>query len=99
MVADLDATTMSSSATAMVGGLILGLTFYIPLFWRTAMSNRGNRLVESGCLAAGCFVLLACANEIPRFPIWLAICFGTLALLLAISTLVLAAQRAYNAIR
>jgi heme A synthase len=90
---------MRTNANAGIGGLILGLTFYIPLFWRTFKSNSGNKLIEAGCFAAGFFVLLASANAIPGFPIWLAVCFGTLALLSAFATLLFAAQRAYNAIR
>jgi hypothetical protein len=90
---------MSTNTIRVTLGVILGLGFYIPLFWRTAMGNRGNKLVESGCLAAGFFMLLGLANTIPKFPIWLAVCFGTLAFAFCLATLFFVLQRAYNALR
>jgi hypothetical protein len=90
---------MSAISVRAVVGVILGVSFYLQLFWRTAVANRGNKLVESGCLAVLFFMLFAYSSRVPKFPVWLALCFVTLAFLLCLTTLFFAGQRAYNALR
>jgi hypothetical protein len=80
-------------------GVISGLAFYLTLAWRTFIHNRGNKLVASGCLTLGCFALAAYSSYVPNFPFWLAGCFITLAMLFALTTLSLAIQRVWLAIR
>jgi hypothetical protein len=89
----------SPNLNQSVLGVIAGLAFYVPLFLRTFRDNRGNKLIECGSLAALSFFLLAASGMIPGFPIWVAVCMGTLTVLLALATLFIVAQRVFAAIR
>lgn len=81
-----------------VWGVVGGLGFYLTLAWRTARSNRGNKLIESGCLALGFFARAAYSSSIRNSPFWLGMCFVTLALLFALTTLYFVVQRAWRAV-
>ena len=60
---------MSGFPIRPLAGVALGVGFYLMLFGWTAVRNRGTKLVESGCLAAGFFMLFACSSRVPKFPI------------------------------
>jgi hypothetical protein len=87
---------MTKDATLGAWGVLSGLIFYLTLAWRTALSNRGNRLVVSGCLALVFFALLGSSNSIRNFPFWLGMCFLTLSLLFALTTLFFVMQRVWR---
>jgi hypothetical protein len=84
--------------TDAIIGVLGGLSFYLTLAWRTAVSNRGNKLIESGCAALGFFALLAYSNSIRNFPFWLGMCFLTLSLLFALTTLFFVMQRVWRSV-
>jgi uncharacterized membrane protein len=87
---------MTRDAVLEALGVLDGLSFYLTLAWRTALNNRGNRLVESGSLALAFFSLAGISNGIRNFPFWLGMCFLTLSLLFALTALFFVMQRVWR---
>ena len=83
-------------------GTILVFLGYATFFWRTFMSNRGNRLVECGSMtliATFAFLAVASLSHLGKVPDWLILLWLMLVFLLCLSTLFFLTQRVYQAVR
>jgi hypothetical protein len=75
-----------------------GIGFYLTLAIVTVLRNPRNRLAFFGSVSLVFFALLGYSNSFRNFPGWLAICFGTISLLAALTTLFVLVLRGWQAV-
>jgi uncharacterized membrane protein len=83
---------------SVVSGIAL-VVFYAFSFWRIAKRNAGNKVIESGSLAAVVFAIMVAAMKVPNILDWLEPSLAILFLLLGFLMIFFLMQQGYNAIR
>jgi hypothetical protein len=74
--------TMQGAGGPSFFRIILIAVLYSLFFWRTIKSNRGNRVIECGCVALTAFMVLMVLININGLPEWLIPSLGALLLFL-----------------
>jgi hypothetical protein len=79
--------------------IVLVAALYSLFFWRTIKSNRGNRVIEGGCVALTVFMVLIVLIRIQGLPEWLMPSLGALLLFLCLLTIFFLAQQTIRSLR
>jgi hypothetical protein len=91
--------TMQEAGSPSLLRIILVAVLYSLFFWRTIKSNRGNRVIECGCVALTVFMVLIVLINIKGLPEWLMPSLGALLLFLCLLTMFFLVQQTIRSFR
>jgi hypothetical protein len=91
--------SMQAASNPSLLRIVLVAALYSLSFWRAIKSNRGNRVIECGCVALTVFMVLIVLIRIQGLPEWLRPSLGALLLFLCLLTIFFLAQQTIRSLR
>jgi hypothetical protein len=91
--------SMQGAGNPSLFRIVLVAVLYSFFFWRTIKSNRGNRVIECGCVALTVFMVLIVLIRIEGLPEWLMPSLGALLLFLCLLTMFFLAEQTIGSLR